>query len=454
MSLAYLKAGGYLSIPNLIVNRDFILEGQDLQPENVDGLTNIESSDGSIIVSGITGGFDLSSNWSSKNATSNVNMANYSISLCNTIQTVGVDLRKSLNNGTASNISVDDATNGLSISYDGGTAGVAFDTYYNKPTLNTVSTFTDDTTPLLIQPTTTFNKYLIVGNGVTTNSSVLQLCYANGLSSGENIQIVGYNGQLLIQQYNRTGRTNGNMLILNPNGTMQISDGVNVGNVYDSYFNKPNGSVGTNNYNVDTLNAEFGDGTYIITENIEVNNLIDQTVYPNSQGTGSGGFLEASFTTSKTGDNFSYLIEELYFTVLTSASKGYTGDFQFYLTNTYVANSATANANTNFLNSLSDPFTFKVTDCLVGINNAGTTTYTTNATQFVNNGQYLLQNVKINYVLPTANATNTLYLFLVQVDLTGYSASYTLDVNSINSKMSYSLDTITESTIQLSILPT
>lgn len=93
-------------------------------------------------------------------------------------------------------------------------------------------------------------KYLEIGNAIS-NTSQMHLCYGNGTSSGNNIQIVGSSAGLQVQQYTN-GSLSGNGLVVGTDGTCNLSyNGVanvqqiqsnntyTTGRIFDTTFNKP-----------------------------------------------------------------------------------------------------------------------------------------------------------------------------------------------------------------------
>ena len=123
------------------------------------------------------------------------------------------------------------------------------------------------------------NGYIEIGNAV--GSSQLHLNYADGSAYDSNYQLVAFSDSLLIQQYKR--QSDSSLLMKQPlaissvgavtasyNGQLFVTDGTNVGHVFDTYFN-PVSASGTLQ-GILTLNPSAGN------ENIEdVNNLVVNT---------------------------------------------------------------------------------------------------------------------------------------------------------------------------------
>lgn len=88
----------------------------------------------------------------------------------------------------------------------------------------------------------TANKYLSIGDAIS-NTSQLHFLYGDGTSSGNNLQLIGYNsadGATLALQYFESNSLVAQPLIITQNNGLKIQSNTTTdGVVYDSIFNKP-----------------------------------------------------------------------------------------------------------------------------------------------------------------------------------------------------------------------
>ena len=132
------------------------------------------------------------------------------------------------------------------------------------------------------------NGYIEIGNAVGS-SSQLHLNYSDGTAYGSNYQIVAGADAFSIQQYKK--QSNNTLLMKQPllissagavttsfNGQLFVTDGTNVGHVFDSYFN-PVSASGTLQ-GILTLNPSAGNEDIEDVNNLTVNTSITLNTKP------------------------------------------------------------------------------------------------------------------------------------------------------------------------------
>lgn len=170
----------------LNVDGQIILNGQVLTPSGGSG-TNISNTDGTITVSTVSGGFVLSN--AGANPVNNINMNNLNIT---NINGLNFDNGLSIYNNSINNMSISKVVGGNIVS-----TGNIYDSNFNKPTVGAILGFSNNA----------------LGNSIT-NLNKIQL---------SNTTVGGGTA-----------------------GKITVSDGTNTGTVYDTYFNPPSGSGGSN----------------------------------------------------------------------------------------------------------------------------------------------------------------------------------------------------------------
>lgn len=443
MSLSNIKVNGNtLTIPNLIISGSLNVDGVDIVPAG--RLANNIVSDGTIDVAynGATDTFTLSAQNLAPIAGTNIDLNQSELSnVLNVYSDQITSKALQIDDGAGNIVNVGVSNAGQLLVSNGNNApdGIVFDNVNNKPTLQQIGTFTElGGGDVLIQPNTTFNNYLRIGNAVA-GSSQLHFMYGDGTEAGENIQVACINGQFIIQIYNKAGRAGNNILTINQNGTMQISDGTNTGNVYDSYFNK----LTSSNYTyLDTYVKDatgLGVPTPNITLDIETPNLLEADIFLNSNGTGTGGFWKMKLPMTTTGNIINVNINSIKFGI-SSAGAEYTGSFMVYFSTMYATSTAdVSNANNAiFLKSLSKGFEVKYSDCT----DAGTGIQATNFT----NGQfYSITNV--SNTIDSSSPVQELYMFVVQTDIVSVATSFNWIISDIDLSIQYSESTLTQTAI-------
>ena len=124
-----------------------------------------------------------------------------------------------------------------------GVIGQIFDTQFNQVHLTDVLSNNKNSAggyDIVNVGNLSLTSYLNIGNSVG-NSSQIHLNYGNGLSTGNNFQIVAGSDTLNFQLY-KNNTLFCNALTIHDNGVINISDGTNNGSLYSTLNPMPNGA--------------------------------------------------------------------------------------------------------------------------------------------------------------------------------------------------------------------
>jgi hypothetical protein len=411
MSLAnfYNLQQNQLVIPSLDVSN---LEINDV-PFNGGGITgssyDIINTDGSITITKGATAYTLSDagkNWSTYPPLTNINLDN-----SNLFNTRGLIFKNGLsiyqlNAGSNPNLSI--------CNFHGNTllaSGNIFDSYFNYPYLSTIIAKNGNAQAGTI---TNLNKIQItneidIGDFVITKSQSGDLNIMNGESS-----------QLTL-------KSNGDVII-SDSGKLYVSNGVNQGQVYDTYFNIPSGETGSEGKTIISMFAP-GNRNDNVVLNYELTGLFSYDTWGLnnvSQASGMGNIYNQvpiivveAIQVSRVRVFFNNLVFTL------TGGNNYGSRFGIYLT---TLNNVSQDVNSALVNDLEN----NTKICWLNPN------YDGGSVQFVNNHTYTFNNVECEYTLTSGNITaSNLYFYVVQWDITNFTNQYSIQFNNIVATVYY-----------------